>query len=59
MEYNYVAYMSAKKIEKELLEKGIFTLEMAKKFDELNRKSFSVHTVDKINDNSVDMLKSM
>ena len=56
---NFVAYHYSKLIGEKLLKDGIFTINMKNKFDELNRKTFHIQTVDKIIDNSVDKLKKL
>lgn len=54
---NHLAYYFSKLIRTELEKKKVISHNMAMKFDELNKTSFSINTVDKTVDNSVDKLK--
>ena len=56
---NYVAFFYSRIIEEKLLKEQVLTLNMANKFDKLNRATFQIHTVDKKVDNSVDKMKKM
>ena len=56
---NYVAYYYSRIIGDKLLKEQILTLNMRKKFDDLNRETFQIQTVDKIINNSVDKMKKM